>query len=93
MDNIKVGDYLLCKEDFRPSTIVSEQLEKDKLYQVKKISKVGEHEVIYFYDIIFCLWYKNDHFFSTEGEKWYIWKYFYTPAELRQKQIDSVINE
>ena len=87
----EIKTLITCEYSHDKSNLICDKLEKGNLYQVRNISNMGEHVVIYFYDVVFCLWYKHDNL-SITAQKWYIWKYFYSPAELRQKQIDSIIN-
>lgn len=92
--DIKIGDYLLCKEDFYYNGKLT--FEKDKYYQINDINRHDNDNVTVqlestHYKMLF--WYKNDMITKdSKYKKWYVWTYFYTPAELRQKQIDSVID-
>ena len=86
MDN-KIGDLLLCKKDFLV-------FEKGRFYKVKEIkihgSQYGKKSTISFENETYLLWYNND--FLTNLD-YYVWEYFYTTAELREIQIDSILND
>lgn len=94
MNNIKIGDSLLCKEDFYNK----EELifKKDKCYQINDIEDIyirtDEASTVVIKLDSTRLWYKHIRITENHIKKWYVWTYFYTPAELRQKQIDSIID-
>lgn len=96
--DIKIGDYLLCKEDFYIRGELT--FEKDKCYQIYDIEVHNSNNITVELESTNItvelesthFWYKTDLIKHPECLKWYVWTYFYTPAESRQKQIDSVIN-
>jgi len=87
----KIGDFLLCKEDF----YYKEKLiyEKGKCYQISNF-ELGRNIIVHFVNCEYALWYENEEVkLDTDYEHWYIWKYFYTLAEWRDKQIDNILDD
>ena len=75
---LKIGDKLLCKKT-------------GKLYNIKKISYIIKDE--YYFDWInnFIHLNLNDYYFSLDQNNYYyIWKYFYTPQEIRKLKLKKI---
>ena len=91
MDN-KIGDFLLCKKDYiNNSNILVFKI--NKCYQITRLIKLLNNTIIVeIYSSVLSprLWYRND---DSSNVNLYVWTYFYTTAELREMQIDSILND
>ena len=74
---LKVGDKLLCKIT---------NFFVDKYYTIKIINKFDN-------SVIFRIKNENDDFFTfslNKNDNYYIWKYFYTPNEVRKMKLKKL---
>ena len=84
---IKIGDTLISKPN--PNRKTFPPFEGD-VYEVTKIE-------IYPFSVFYRLRKKGNEnmhvFHNNKGDILYIWNFFYTKAEWREKQIDSILND
>ena len=73
---LKVGDKLLCKKD-DIDFYESPKNYKDEYYTIVEI------------DDTFCA-VGNLGYFKNKYSDWYIWKYFYTPQEMRKLKLERL---
>ena len=75
---VKQGDKLICKKYYPRITVSFFENQTYSIFEVKG-------------DVITVLSQKFS--FTKKGYREYIWDYFYTQAEWREKQIDSILND
>lgn len=81
---IKEGDLLVCKQDFVFNNYT--YIIENRAYEIKEIHEDGiANALISDLWIIFTL----EKYYTS----YYIWDYFYNPAELRDKRIDEILND
>ena len=78
---IKVGEFLVCKKDYTFERFT--YFVKDRPYEIKV--KYGSTISVSDIGILFCL--------DESNECAYVWDWFYTPAEFRDKQINSILSD
>ena len=78
---IKEGDYLVCKKNFIINNKI--YLEKGKTC---KILSSGPNNILTSH---LCLWFN----LQPSNHGFYIWDYFYTLAEWREQQINSILED
>jgi hypothetical protein len=87
-----VGDFLLCKEDFYDYNEVFFQ--KGNYYEIINFKKLCCSIIINLdspYDG--GLWYEHNNHNDVGFEKYYVWNYFYSPAEIREMRINQILED
>lgn len=86
------GDLLLCKESFYFDGELI--YESGKTYEIDNFEKRPDGTVIHFKNSHWAFWYVNNNLkHNNRYFTWYVWTYFYTPAELRELKINSILDD